>query len=77
MHIYVFKYEILARIGGVASDDTSWKQVVVCGYVFQSDVFHGHMRVSWALFNYWIEERATWVKASRLMLLLRTDVDGP
>jgi hypothetical protein len=78
VHIHIFKYEVLARIGGVASDDPSWQNVVVGGDVPQSNVSHGDVRVGWALFNKRIEEGASWVTSSIwLMLLLWADVDRP
>lgn len=77
VHIYILKYKILAGVSGIAPDDTGWQHVVISGDVSQSNVCHGHMRVCWALFNYGVEERTSWVKPAWLMLLLRADIDRP
>jgi len=78
VNVNIFKYEILARISGVASDDTGWQHVVVSGDVPQSNVRYGNLGVGWALFNYRVEEGASRVTTSIwLMLLLWTNVDRP
>ena len=72
----ILKSEISARVGRVASDDTRREHASVDVNVAESDVSDSDSWLSVALLHERVEH-AAWAATVWLLLLLRSNVDGP
>ena len=75
-HVDVLKLDVAAGVRLVAPDYARWEDSISRPNVLESDVPDGHTGLGVALLDQWVEH-AAWAATVGLLLLLRTNVDGP